>query len=379
MPVDMAPPEAFSRDDPVADRYQPPDVGELEELAGVLADGRLSGGAPILAAYEQALAAYFGSAHAVAVNSGSSALHAALHALGASGGAEVMVPAIAPLPTALPILTAVATPVVVDVLPGSLALDPDDVRRKLTARTRAALTVPLWGYPADCHAAAEVLADAGVALIEDAAQAHGTRFRGQLAGTLHTIGCFSTHDRKLLSTGEGGFVLTNDPTLYESIEHYTRLGHLRGHTHGVNYKLAAPLAAIGLRRLAHLDAQLRQRRANAARVLTALPDDGRLAELTYGPRDAPNYYNLVLTTRTPAADAAARLAEAGLLPDTIRYGYRPLHQQRLFARWASGPCPNAEALVAATLQLPVHPDLNDQALQWVARQIATVADQQEPS
>lgn len=379
MPADTAPHEVFSRDDLVADRYHPPDVGELEELAGVLADGRLSGGAPIVAAYEQALAAYFGSAHAVAVNSGSSALHAALHAVGAVDGAEVIVSAVAPLPTALPILTAGATPVIVEVLPGSLALDPDDVRRKLTPRSRAALTVPLWGYPADCHAAAEVLADAGVPLIEDAAQAHGTRIRGQLAGTLHTIGCFSTHDRKLLSTGEGGFVLTDDPGLYETIEHYTRLGHLRGHTHGVNYKLSAPLAAIGLRRLAHLDAQLQQRRANAARVLTALPDDGCLAEFIYGPGDAPNYYNLVLTTRTPAGDAAARLAEAGLPPDTIRYGYRPLHQQALFARWASGPCPNAAALVAATVQLPVHPNLSEPELQWIARQIAAVAAPQEPS
>ena len=366
---------AFDQDHPVSDRYAPAECGELAEIVEVLLDGRLSGGAPIIARYEQALARYFGVAHAVAVNSGSSALHAALHALGVGPGTEVIVPAVAPLPTAMPVLTAGATPVIVDVLPGSLALDPDDVGRVLTSRTRAAISVPLWGYPADTQASEVMLAEAGVPLIEDAAQAHGTQVRGRHAGTLGVLGCFSTHDRKLLSTGEGGFVLTDHPDLFEHIEHYTRLGHLRGQTHGVNYKLAGPLAAIGLRRLAHLDDQLTVRRARARRILDALPQDGPLAELAHGPADSPNYYSLVLTTGVPDPTIAQRFTAAGLPPDSIRYGYRPLYHQPIFAPYAR-PCRNAETLTAATLQLPVHPGMTEAELRWVTQWVAEFSDRQ---
>src|SRR5438105_4677583 len=174
---------AFSADHPVDDRYQPGERGELKEVAEVLREGLLSGGAPILARYERGLAEHFGSAHAVAVNSGSSALHATLHVLGVGQGTEVMVPAVAPLPTAMPILTVGATPVMVDVLPGTLDLDPADVARKLSSRTRAAIIVPLWGYPADTRSVAAVLAEAEVPIIEDPAQAHGTRIRNRYAGT----------------------------------------------------------------------------------------------------------------------------------------------------------------------------------------------------
>jgi perosamine synthetase len=175
-------------------------------------------------------------------------------------GDEVILPATSPLPTGMPILTCGATPVIVDTLPRSLALDPASVQAKLTDRTRAVITLPLWGYPNDDHDTLALLADAGIPVIEDACQAHGTTVAGRHAGTNTTAGCFSTHDRKLLSTGEGGFVLTNDDQLADRIDFYTHLGHLNGTVHGVNYKLAAPLAAIGLRRLAHLHPQIQARR-----------------------------------------------------------------------------------------------------------------------
>lgn len=356
----------------VNDRYTPPPAGELDALADLLDDGRLSGGAPILAAYEHALAAWFGVRRAVAVNSGSSALHASLHTLGVRYGSEVLIPATAPLPTAMPILTCGATPVIVDTLPDRLALDPDDIEAKLTPRTRAAITLPMWGYPADDRAARQLLDEAGVPVVEDACQAHGTRVAGRYAGTLGRVGCLSTHDRKPLSTGEGGFVLTDDEDLAERIDYYTHLGHLRGNLHGVNAKLAAPLAAIGLRRLARLTEQLDARRANARLVLDALPPNGRLRELPYGPADTPNFYNLVLLVRGEPAPVAAALATAGLPPDSIRYGYRPLYHQPLFQRYARR-CPNAERLATASVQLPVHPGMSELELQWVTDRLADLA------
>ncbi|WP_131746336.1 DegT/DnrJ/EryC1/StrS family aminotransferase [Frankia sp. Cppng1_Ct_nod] len=369
----MTTPEpAFDAAHPVDDRYTPPACGELDEITGVLADGRLSGGAPVLPIYEKALAGWFGVQRAVAVNSGTSALHATLIALGVRPGDEVLVPATAPLPTAMPILTCGATPVIVDTAAGSLTLDPTDVAAKLTARTKAAITLPLWGYPADDTTTAGLLTAAGIPIIEDACQAHGTKVRGRYAGTRHRAGCFSTHDRKLLATGEGGFVLTDDEELADRIDFYTHLGHLNGHVHGVNHKLAGPLAAIGLRRLRGLEAQLRTRRAHAARLLAALPDDSPLTELGYGPQDTPNYYNLVLIASDSAEPLAAGFTAAGLPPDSTRYAYRPLYHRPLFAAYATA-CPNAEALCAATLQLPVHPDMSPAALQWVADRIGVLA------
>jgi dTDP-4-amino-4,6-dideoxygalactose transaminase len=166
-----------------------------------------------------------------------------------------------------------------------------------------------------------------------------------------TAGCFSTHDRKLLSTGEGGFVLTNDDQVADRIDFYTHLGHLGGHIHGVNYKLAAPLAAIGLRRLTHLHPQLEALRQHARRILDALPGDGILRELNCGPGDAPNYYNLVLTVGERPQQVAQALSALGLPPDSIRYRYRPLYHHPIFAPYATA-CPNAEALATSTVQLP---------------------------
>jgi len=287
-----------------------------------------------------------------------------------------MVLATAPLPTAFPILTTGATPVIVDVADGTLGLDPDDVARKLTTRTIAALSLPLWGYPAAVTPAGQTLAQAGIPIVEDAAQAHGTRIGGGCAGTLGIAGCFSTHDRKLLSTGEGGFILTSDDTLAEKTGTFTRLGHLTGRQHGVTYKLAAPLAAIGLRRLSRLDVQIAVRTASARIVLSALPADGRLGELPLDKGDAPNHYCLVLRADEAAAPGiASALTRCGLGPDTIRWRYQGLHHRPMFASWAT-PCPHADALIATTFQVPVHPGLDPAALRYITGAVRAAASEE---
>ena len=157
-------------------------------------------------------------------------------------------PATAPLPTAFPILSAGATPVITDVAEGGLGLDPEDVARKITSRTVAAISLPLWGHPGQAAPAAKVLANAGIPVVEDAARP--TAPGSPCAGTLGVAGCFSTHDRKLLSTGEGGFILTDDDSSPTRSTTTPASGTWPAWQHGVNYKLAAPLAAIGLSRLA---------------------------------------------------------------------------------------------------------------------------------
>jgi dTDP-4-amino-4,6-dideoxygalactose transaminase len=135
------------------------------------------------------------------------------------------------------------------------------------------------------------------------------------------------------------------------------------------------LAAIGLRRLRGLEAQLRSRRANAHRLLSALPEAGHLAELRYDKAlDEPNYYNLVLTAQPASAEAlAVGFAGAGLPPDSVHYGYRPLYHRPIFTAYAT-ECPNTEQLAATTFQLPVHPGMSEAALGWVADRIRVFAE-----
>jgi dTDP-4-amino-4,6-dideoxygalactose transaminase len=124
--------------------------------------------------------------------------------LGAGPGRSVLLPSFAPLPTVLPVLVLGARPVLVDNQPGRLALDNQDLAAKIRPDTAAVISVPLWGYPADTAHLTGLLATLGVPLLEDAAHAHGTISEGRPAGTAGVAGCFSTHDRKLISTGEGG-------------------------------------------------------------------------------------------------------------------------------------------------------------------------------
>jgi perosamine synthetase len=167
-------------------------------------------------------------------------------------------------------------------------------------------------------------------------------------------------------------VLTNDEELAARIDFYTHLGHLKGAAHGVNYKLAAPLAAIGLRRLTRLQTHLDGRQRNARRILDALPADGILHEFGYGEHDRPNYYNLVLIAGSHQQEVAQALSTLGLPPDSARYGYQPLHQRPIFAEYTTA-CPNAEALATSTFQIPVHTGMAEATVEWVAARVADLA------
>jgi perosamine synthetase len=133
-----------------------------------------------------------------------------------------------------------------------------------------------------------------------------------------------------------------------------------------------------LRRLNGLAAHLATRRTHAARLLAALPEGGQLRELAYAEQDVPNYYNLVLVAPPDrAASVAAGFAAGGLPPDSIRFGYQPLYHQPIFTRYKTR-CPNAEALCATTIQLPIHPAMSASALEWVADRIQVFAERQRP-
>lgn len=331
---------------------------DVPSIAAAVAAGPLSGLADVVAEYERAVAKRFGAAEAVAVSSGTAALHAALHiAKVRTGRTEVLVPAMAPLPTLLPVLAAGLEPHFVDVAPDRLEFDGADLTRALERRPAAVLTVSLWGYPFDVRPHVDMIrSGGGTYLVEDAAQAHGTTLGGEQVGSAADLSCFSTHDRKTLATGEGGFVLGRDPELLDEVRRFCRLGSLSGTHAGLNYKLNGLAAALGLARIGDVDTIISRRNENARVVLGSLRPEWGLRELGHPSDAAPNHYSLVLSTSDGGHEFAQRLAALGVETDPIRWRYRVSYRHDLFTRWAR-PCPGAEHLVDNAHQLEVDPNL----------------------
>lgn len=358
---------------PIDDKYLHQSQADLEGLKDALSRGQLSGTAQVIHEYEDALAQAFHSSYAIAVSSGSAAIHAALRALNVTPNSEVIVPAIAPLPTVFPISAVGAVPIAVDVRVGTLDFDPDDLARKITKLTRAAIIVPLWGYPIDYTSTLSILNEAGVPLIEDAAHAHGSRLGTRCIGTIGRVGCFSTHDRKLVSTGEGGFVLTPDPAIAEHVRSFIKLGNLQGDVWGVNYKLNALAAALGKVRLTELERQIEVRTSNSRKILTNV-DTGKLVELVYPPNGRPNYYNLVLLLQSHGSasrDKMRALAERGIRTDQIAFGYDVFYRRKAYADLRTF-CPNAEDLIDRVIQIPVHPKITAENINQIAEAICSL-------
>jgi dTDP-4-amino-4,6-dideoxygalactose transaminase len=327
-------------------------MNELGFLERALNVADASGKSTLVSEYEAALCAYFDSPYAVALNSGSAAIEATLIALGARPGTTVAVSAAAPLPTLMPIVATGADLLFVDSAQDQVSLEVGDLRSSFSDRVVAVVEAPLWGYPQDYSELREFLSSRGVPLVIDAAHAHGAFNEGKCVGMEGAVGCFSTHQMKMLSTGEGGFVVTADAELSERIRKYSRIGALDGESMGRNFKPSAFTAAVGLSRIAHLNDAVAWRRQTAREILTLLPEELH-SELSHP--GTPNGYNLVIDTRRHSPKRVTsfvnHLARLGIKSDTIRFRYRVGYDRALTNRWKRN-CPNAEALIARLVQLP---------------------------
>jgi dTDP-4-amino-4,6-dideoxygalactose transaminase len=320
--------------------------------------------------------------HAVAVSSGTAALHLACAALGLGPGDEVIVPAFTFLATAHAPRYVGATPVLADsVAPEYPTLDPRDVERRLTPRTRAVIAVHMCGYAADTDALLALCNDRGLALIEDAAQAFGARVgaAGTVAGVAGTVGCLSFFSKKQLAVGEGGMVLTGDPAIADRVRllrsHAMTSGtwdRHRGHEDsydivdiGFNYRLDEARAALGLSRLTRVAADIERRRAivRAYRErlgdrpgITLMWDDAAVE------RGSHFAFPILFDTGAARQRAAAVIAERGV--QTTRYPV--LHELTEYAAHAArGTLPNAEAAADRHLALPLSASLTGEQVDLV--------------
>ncbi len=336
-------------------RLARPDVGpeELAAVGDVLASGQLTMG-PKVAELEAELASACGVAHAVAVSSGTAALHLAVLALGLEPGDEVLVPAYTFPATANVVALAGLRPVLVDVDPVTMNLDPDKV--VVTPRTRAIVGVHLFGRPAPLEQLPEL------PLVEDAAGALGARRQGRPCGSLGRAGCLSFHPRKIVTTGEGGAIATDDGELAEAIRRarnhgWRTLGELE--TPGLNYRLSDILCAVGIPQLRRLESLLAARERVArgyAERLAGLPVV--LPEAEAGDRHGWQAYVVQVERRD---DVLAALRARGI---EAQIGTFALHRLRPYRD--QGAFPGADLAFERALALPFHTALTETELDVVA-------------
>lgn len=351
---------------------------DVEAVSQVLRSGRLTqltGGT--VAAFEEAFAAWHGVRHCVATSSGTTAIHTALAALDVGPGDEVIVPAHTFIASATPVLHQRATPVFADVDERTYCISPESVEERISERTKAIIAVHLNGHPADLDALISLAEKRGIAVIEDAAQAHGALYKGRKVGTIGRLGCFSFWEDKIMTTGgEGGCVITDDDSLAERMRRIRHHGEgplqgERAYYHlelGYNYRMSSLHAATGLVQLRHLDRYLEARRRNAAYLNERLGEIDKVDPPFVADYAVHSYYKYVCRL-TPQAGieigAFVQAVAAEGIPISRRYP-TPLPKQPVF-RDASrgGPlCPTAERLAGELFTLLVHPtvtpaDLDD--------------------
>ena len=341
-----------------------PDVGdaELAEVAAVLESGMLTMG-PKVAELEAELAQACEVEHALAVSSGTAALHLAVLALGLEPGDEILVPAYTFPATGNVVALAGLRPVLVDVDPETMNIDP--ARVEIGPRTRAVLAVHLFGRPAPL----EELPD-GLPVLEDAAGALGARRRGRACGGLGLLGCLSFHPRKIVTTGEGGAVTTNDPAIAEAV------AALRNHgwrslvppdmpAPGLNYRLSDILCAVGLPQIRRLDELLAARTRIAGGYAERL---GELPVLLPGADDGDVHGWQAYVIQVDDRDRILKeLRAQGIEAQIGTYAL-----QRLGPYREQGDFPGASRVFERALALPFHTRLTDADLDRVAEALDKV-------
>ena len=361
------------------------DPGVLDDIRRVIESGWLIRGDRV-AEFEEALGDYVGGGRKVlAMNSCTAALHLALQGRGIGPGDDVICPSLSFVASANCIFHAGARPVFADIDPVTFNLDPSDVDRRVTERTRALVVVHQVGLPADNDALYAIARRRGLAVIEDAACAIGSTYRGKRIGAAGQAVTFSFHPRKPITTGEGGALVTDDEALYEyarsAHEHganvSNRLRHLGGQREqegytqiGYNYRMNEIAAVIGLNELGRIEAKLAGRRAVAERYAEELGDVQEVILPTEPEGCGHNWQSYIIRFRggnETRETVFATLADAGIA--SMR-GIPPIHKQPYIRRMLGDiELPETERASAETLFVPIFPGLSGEEVATIAGHI----------
>ena len=352
---------------------------DAEAVAQAVAAGWISSEGPHVREFEEKFSQAIGVKHGVAVANGTAALDLAYEALGIGPGDEVILPSFTIVSCLNQVLRSGATPVFVDSCSDTWNLDPAAVEEAITERTKAIVVVHIYGLPADVDRIKRLAEDRGIALVEDSAEAHGQHLEGSVLGSFGTLSTFSFYSNKLITTGEGGMILTNDDDLAARARELRNLCFNPDkrfvHTSvGWNYRMTAMQAALGLSQLSRMATLLQEKKeiGHHYQELLAGVDELTLPLPSY--RESDNVYWVFGVVLGPNSSISARDAMEALHRKGIgtRPFFYPLHQQPVLSRlgFSNQPSlPVAEWLGRSGFYLPNGADSTPEKRAYVAEQV----------
>jgi len=341
---------------------------EIEAVNSVLQSGLLSQG-EITTKFEDEYSEYINSREAVATNSGTSALHTTLLAIGIGPGDEVIVPSFSFIASATAISMCGARPVFIDIEPTYFTLNPEAILEAITQKTKAVLGVHLFGQPFDVQAVQEICEDRNILLVEDCAQAHGATYNRKKVGGFGDAGCFSFYSTKNMTSGEGGMITTDNKGIAEKSRMIINHGQSEKYYHtmlGFNYRMTNLCAAIGRVQLQKLDAMNDTRKRNAAFYYKNL--DSNLYYLPQVREKCEHvYHQFVLRIREECPLGREKLMNYLIkngIQSAVHYPM-PIHSQPLYRSSFQWNCPVAEQTSKDVLSIPVHPGVSEENCQTI--------------
>ena len=344
---------------------------EIAEVNAVLRAGALTSaakdGGKNVQEFEKLVCSFVKSKYAIAVNSGTAALQAALYALNIKSGDEVLLPSFTFVATANSVVSVGAKPVFVDIRRDNYTMDPEDLRKKITKKTKAIMPVHLYGNVAYMDEISEIAKN--IPIIEDAAQSMGSTYKGKQTGTFSELGCFSLYAAKVMTSGEGGVITTSSEKIRDKLLMIRNHGMVHGYDTrilGLNLRLPEINAAIAKVQMKKLPSFLKKR-AHNAKVLTELLSGANITIPTPRKHEKVNWY--LYTVSSKNRDKISKALNENGIGATVYYG-TPVHKTPYYSQKAR--LPNTEWAAKSVLSLPVQPQVTQKHLQTTARIIKSL-------
>lgn len=360
------------------------DEHDVTEVCNTIKSGMFWAVGPNIKKFEEALAKYIGTRYAVAFNSGTSALHAILLAYEIGQCDEVIVPSFTFIATANAPLFVGATPIFADIEDKTYGLDPDDVKRKITPKTRAILPIHYGGCPCFIAELKEIAQEHGLVLIEDAAEAFGAEIEGKKVGSFGDAAILSFCQNKIITTGEGGAVVTNSKEIYERLKLISSHGRLETDdyfssaeymdyvTLGYNFRMSNITAALGIAQLNKIDQVIQMRRDNTLYMNQRLSqiDIITIPNAPEGYYHVYQIYTIRLKENANLRDSLMKhLSEGSVMTKTY---FPPVHLTHFYRQefgFKGGELPLTEKVASEVLTLPMYPALNREEMNYIMEQI----------
>lgn len=353
-------------------------------VASVIRQGMFWAIGPKITEFEQLIAEYTGRKFAVACNSGTSALHTLLLAYGINSGDEIIVPSFTFIATANSVIYVNAKPVFAEIEEETYGLDPEDVKEKITNKTKAIMPIHYGGCPCRIEELKELAEDYKLLLIEDAAESLGARVRSQPVGSFGNAAIFSFCGNKVITTGEGGMIVTDSKEVYKKIKLIRSHGRLEKENYftseksfdyvtlGYNWRMSNLIAALGISQMKKLDKVVKMRRKNASYLTKYLSRINKIITPN-PPRDYYHVYQMYTVRTTEDGEIRDNLREflskKGIM---TKIYFEPVHLTQFYRKtfgYKEGDLPITERVSRKVLTLPMYPTLTKEEMNYILKQI----------